>query len=111
MKKRLLFGFLAIGVAAFAAGNTVKVNLTQDSVIDGKTFKAGEYKISIENGSAVLKQGKQSFDVPAREETEANKIASTELYYKNGTDLQEIRVGGTHTKIVFEGTAPANSGL
>lgn len=102
---------MALAATAFAASNTFKINLSQDSVIEGKTFKAGDYKISMENGKAAIRQGKQSVEVPAREETGPNKVSSTELLYKDNTDLQEIHVGGTYTKIVFEGTTPMHSGL
>jgi len=112
MKKKLLLSFMALGVtAAFAANDTFKVNLFQDSVIEGKTVKAGEYKLSMENGNAILKRGKESIAIPARQETDPNKAASTELTYKDNTNLQEIRFGGTHTKIVFEGAMPAQPGL
>ena len=105
MKKTLLASFLVLAGMALAAGNTYKINIFQDSVVDGKTLKAGDYKIMMENGNAVLKQGNQTIEVPAREETEANKVASTELLYKDGTNLEQIRVGGTHTRIVFDAAA------
>ncbi len=110
MKKTLLLGLVVLGTT-FAASNNYKVNLYQDSVIAGKTFKAGEYKISLENGNAVIKQGKQTVQVPARQETEATQAASNELLYK-GTpnNLAEIRLGGTHTKIVFDSAAPMTPG-
>lgn len=111
MKKTLLISFVALAGTAFAASNTYKVNLFQDSVVAGKTLKAGECKISLENGTAVIKQGKESIAVPAREETAPKKIASTELFYKNGSDLQQISVGGTHTEIVFGGSAPTLPGM
>jgi hypothetical protein len=111
MKKTLLISFVALAGTAFAASNTYRVTLFQDSVVAGKTLKAGEYKISMQNGTAVIKEGKASIEVPAREETAAKKIASTELLYKNGTDLQQIRVGGTHTEIVFAGASPTRSGM
>jgi len=111
MKKTLLAGFVVLAGTAFAAGsNSYKVNIFQDSVVDGKTLKAGDYKISMENGNAVIKQGKEVIEVPAREQTEPDKVASTELMYKDGTNLQEIRVGGTHTSIIFEGAAPMQAG-
>lgn len=102
---------MALGATAFAASNTFKINLFQDSIIEGKTFKAGDYKISMESGKAVIRQGKESVEVPAREESEPNKISSTELLYKDKSNLQEIHVGGTYTKIVFEGATPMGSGL
>ena len=110
MKKTLVASFLVVAGMAFAASNTFKVDLFQDSVVDGKTLKAGSYKITMENGNAVIKQGKQTIEVPAREENEPDKVASTELLYKDKTNLQEIRVGGSHTRIVFEGAAPMQAG-
>jgi hypothetical protein len=110
MKKTILLTFLALGVSAFAASNTFKVTIYQDSIVEGKNVKAGDYKVSVENGNAVLKQGKDSIAVPAREETEPNKVSSTELLYENNTHLQSIRVGGTHTRIVFENPAAMHPG-
>ncbi len=108
MKKTLLLGFVALATTAFAAtGNVLKVNIFQDSTIDGKTVKAGDYRISLENGNAVIKQGKESVQVPAREETATDKFDRTELIYQGaGKNLKEIDVAGTHTKIIFEDTAP-----
>jgi hypothetical protein len=111
MTTKLLVGFLAIGItAAFGAKNTFKVNLVQDSVVDGKTVKAGTYKVAVENGNAVMKSGKDSIELPAREVTESNKFNSTELTYTDKTTLHEIGVGGTHTRIVFDGAAPIHPG-
>ncbi len=113
MKATLFLGFVALGATAFAASsNVLKVNIFQDSTVDGKTLKAGDYRISMENGNAVIKQGKQSIEVPAREETETNKFSRTELIYQgDGKSLKEVDVAGTHTKIIFEGAAPTQSGL
>ena len=105
MKKTLLAGFLVLAGTVFAASNTFKVDIFQDSVVDGKALKAGSYKIMMENGNAVIKQGNQTIEVPAREETEPNKVASTELLYKDNKNLEQIRVGGTHTRIVFDAAA------
>jgi hypothetical protein len=108
MTTKLLLGFLAIGMtAAFGAKNTFKVNLVQDSVVDGKTVKAGTYRIAVENGNALMKSGKDSIELPAREVTESNKFNSTELTYTDNTTLHEIGVGGTHTKIIFGAATPA----
>jgi hypothetical protein len=111
MKKLFLAGLMTLGVTAFAANKSINVNIFQDSVVNGKTLKAGDYKVSVENGNAVIKHGKESIVVPAREETEPDKVASTELLYKNGTELEQIRVGGTHTAIVFEPAAATHQGM
>jgi hypothetical protein len=110
MKKTLLAGLVVFAGIGFAASNTFKVDIYQDSIVEGKTLKAGSYKIVLENGNAVIKQGKQTIEIPAREENEADKVVSTELVYRDQTNLQQIRVGGTHTRIVFEGAAPMQAG-
>ncbi len=70
-------------------------------MIDGKKLKAGDYKLEMQNNVAVLKHGKEVVQLPAREETSAAKFSTTEIQYTNNNDLQEIRIGGTNTKIVF----------
>jgi hypothetical protein len=109
--KKVIVSFVALGTLAFAASSTFKVNLLQDSTIEGKAIKAGEYKVSVENGNAIFKQGKDMIEVPAHEETQTNKVSSTVLQYQNGTNLQEIRLGGTHTRIVFDGSGSMHSGM
>jgi hypothetical protein len=110
MKKTLFVGFLLASATAFAANNGYKVAVTQDSVVEGKTLKAGEYRITVENGNAVIKQGKESIEVPARVETEPNKVYATEITYGDHGILKEIRVGGTNARIVFEGATPMSTG-
>jgi len=110
MKTTLISGFLILGMSVFAASKTHKVDIQQDSVIEGKTVKAGEYKLSFENGNAVLQMGKESIQVPAHEETIANKVFSDELTYVDNK-LEAINIAGTTTKIVFEPAGSAQSGL
>jgi hypothetical protein len=112
MKKTLLLSFMIFGAAAFASSSNkpFKVTLTQDSVIEGKAFKAGDYKVSVENGNAMIKQGKQVIEVPAREENDATKFESNSLVYQEDGKLSEVRIGGTHTKIVFDGDSSMHAG-
>jgi hypothetical protein len=111
MKKTIVLGFIALGVT-FAASNTYKVEIFQKSMVEGKTLKPGEYKVTFANGNATLKNGKDSIQVPARQENETNKVSETALTYDNNSNLQEIAVGGTHTKILFDGAAaPMQPGL
>jgi hypothetical protein len=110
MTKTLIATFLVLGISAFAASSTHKVEIQQDSVIEGKTIKAGEYKISMLNGNAVLKMGKETIEVPAHEVTEGNKAFSDELLYKDTNNLEAITIGGTNTRIVFESAASMHPG-
>ena len=110
MKTKMLVGFMALGItAAFAAKDTFKVNLVQDSIVDGKPVKAGQYKVALENGNAVMTHGKESIELPAHEVTTANKFESNELTYSNNINLEAIAVGGTHRKIVFGNAASTHT--
>lgn len=109
MLKKMLTGFMTVGaVAAMAATGTYKVNLMQKSILDGKQLNPGTYKVEVENNMATLKHGKTTVQAPAREETSQNKFQSTQMVY-NSNNLQEIDIGGSHTKIVFTnaGQTPA----
>jgi hypothetical protein len=92
---------LAGAATAFAAG-TYKVNILQDTVVEGRQVKAGDYKVSVDNNTAVLKHGKDSIEVPAHTEQAPAKFPSTTVKYVDNA-INEIDVGGTTTKIVFSG--------
>ncbi len=109
MKTTMICGLLVLGMSAFAASNSHKVEIQQDSVIEGKTVKAGQYKLSFENGNAILKMGKESIEVPARQETVADKAFSDEFTYVDNK-LEAIHISGTTTKIVFAAPGAVQSG-
>lgn len=101
MLNKIALTLLAAGVMTANAAS-YRVSLHQDTVVDGKQVKAGDYKIEVkDNNTAVLKQGKKEFEVPVRTEDTQSKFSKTEITYTNGNNLQEIRVGGTTTKLVF----------
>lgn len=102
MLRKFLFTYIAVGViAASAASKTYRLQISQDSVVADKTLKAGDYKIELQNNVAVIKQGKQRIEVPAHSESVTKKFASTEIEYISNK-IQEIHVGGSRTKIVFD---------
>ncbi|MBV8834552.1 MAG: hypothetical protein JO217_13320 [Acidobacteriaceae bacterium] len=112
MLNKLFLGLVTFGVMTLSAANgTYKVTLFQDSVVDGKQLKAGDYKVELKDNDAVMKLGKQVIEVPARAETNPSKFSSTEIQYKDNNTLQEIRVGGTNTKIVFGNAGNASNGM
>ena len=110
MLKKMLAGFVTVGaVAAMAATGTYKVNLMQNSTLDGQQLKAGTYKVDVVNDMATLKHGKTTVQAPAREETAQNKFQNTQMVYTNN-NLQEIDIGGSHTKIVFTANGHTTAG-
>jgi hypothetical protein len=105
---KVFISFLTGGLAvAMAAGSTYKIELLQDSTINGHQLKAGSYKLALENNTAVLKHGKETVEVPAHSESAPDKFSNTTMRYADNNTLQEIHIGGTNTKIVF---GPATNG-
>lgn len=110
MTKKLLASFLILGASAFAA-ETFKVDILHDCVVEGQSVKAGAYKVSFDNGKAVLKHGKDVVAVPAREVAGPYKVTTNELTFREGKDLKEIKIGGTNTRIVFDSSTQAQPGM
>src|SRR5271157_5789696 len=95
MKLFVLFFAVALMVASAA---TYSVTLYQPSVVAGKVLKAGDYKLTVDGGKAIISMGKEKVEVPAKLETADSKLSSTTVRY--GDDggklkIQEIRIGGT----------------
>ena len=111
MLNKILLALTAAGALTLsAAGLTYKVSLLDDSIIGGKQFKAGDYKVELkDNSTAILVKGKKAVEVPVKTETAPNKFSATEIEYVNDHRVQEIRIGGTNTKLVFgDANTPAN---
>jgi hypothetical protein len=110
MLNKILLSLTTAGLMTLsAAGVTYKISLLDDSVVDGKQVKAGDYKVELKDNTAILTHGKKSIEVPAKTETSPTRFSQTEIQYSKNNNLQEIRVGGTNTKIVFgAGAATAN---
>lgn len=112
MLKKVVLTFAAAGAMTLsAAGVTYRISVLQNSIIDGKQVKAGDYKLEMkDSNTAVLKHGKLAIELPAREETATQKYSTTEMQYSNNNDLKEIHVGGTKTNIVFGGATGTAGG-
>jgi hypothetical protein len=90
-------------LAMAGAGSTYKVDLYQATVVNGTTFKPGECKLELKENQVILKQGKTTAETTVRVENAGNKFNSTSVGYSEGNHIQEIRLGGTTTKLVFGG--------
>ena len=102
MTKKLSIGFATIALALASAATTYKVTLFQPSVVNGTELKPGDYKVEIKNDKAVIWQGKNATEVPVKVETGDAKYPTTAVRYSSGTHVDEIRIGGTKTKLVFQ---------
>ena len=111
MLKKIALTLVTVGVMTASAAS-YKVSLHQDSIVNGQALKAGDYKVEVrDNNTAVLTKGKLSVEVPVQSVTAANKFASTQIQYNDSNKLQEIRVGGTATKLIFGGANSTASGM
>ncbi len=113
-KFALALSVFALGVASAA---THHVTVSDTEYVNGTQLKPGDYNLVVQGDKAIFKSGKTVVEAPAKVETEGQKFDETSLRSENvngKTTLEEIRLGGTHTKIVFEhspaGTASQTGG-
>ena len=102
--KTLLLSFATLGLTVASAATSYKVTLFQPSIVAGKELQPGSYKVEVKDSTAIISKGKQSVEAPVKSEAGETKFASTTVRYKNGDGkyrVEEIRFGGTNTKIVF----------
>lgn len=101
MTHKLLIAFSVLALSIASAANTYRVTIFTDSTVGGKTLKPGEYKVELKENKALFVLGKkESIEVPVRVETAESKNRETSIKTDNGA-IQEIRIGGTSTKLVF----------
>jgi hypothetical protein len=101
--KRILVAFLFV-VLALASAKTYNVTLYQPSVVAGTELQAGNYKLDLQQDKIVMSNGKQSVESAVKVEQSESKFGSTTVRYANADGklrIQEIRLGGTKTKLVF----------
>jgi hypothetical protein len=102
--KRILVVFLFVALAV-ASAKTYSVTLFQPSVVAGTELKAGDYRVNVDNDKVVITNGKQSVESAVKVEQTDSKFGSTTVRYANDEGkyrIQEIRLGGTKLKLVFD---------
>lgn len=103
MKKvTLLFLLLAVTIAS---AKTYSVTLFQPSRVAGTELKPGEYRVEVQDGKVVIRSGKLRVEAPVKVETAESKFSSTSVRYADGEGaarIQEIRLGGTNLRLVFD---------
>ena len=102
MTKKFLLVFATLALAA-ASAKTYDVTLFQAATLNGKQLKAGDYKVELAGDKVVLRKSGQSTEAPVKVEQGAQKFSSTSVRYANANGanrIEEIRLGGTNTKLV-----------
>jgi hypothetical protein len=105
--KKTILAFATLALAVATAANTYHVTFFQPVVVNGQTLKAGDYKIQYSADKATIQQGKTVAEVPVKVENGNDKFSET-MVRMNGQKVEEIRLGGTHTKLIFE-NAPSGT--
>lgn len=109
MMKKLVVSFALAGLAIASAAQH-RVTLFEPSVVNGQVLKPGDYKLEVTGDKAVLSRGKQKVEATVSQEKSDAKFNSTSVRYTTGDGkyaIQEIRIGGTDTKLVFGENAGA----
>jgi len=104
MMKKLILSLATFALAVSSAASTHRLTLYQPSIVAGTELKPGEYKLEVKDDKAIISRGKQSVEAPVKAESSESKFSSTSVRYENGDGkyrLQEIRIGGTSTKLIF----------
>lgn len=99
-----LFAMFFTVAMVFASAASYSVTLFQPSMVSGTELKAGEYKLTIDGGTATMIKGKEKVEAAVKMETADTKFASTSVRYADQggkMKVQEIRLGGTTTRVVF----------
>ncbi|MGH7973602.1 MAG: hypothetical protein ACREIC_33205 [Limisphaerales bacterium] len=106
--KKLVFAFATVALAAAsAASNSFNLTIYQPTWVEGTQLKPGDYKVQMQGDKAVIKSGKNAIEVPVKVETAGQKYNSTAIRVDSNQKLEEIRVGGTSTRILFPAAASA----
>ncbi len=99
--KTLLIAFATFALAVASAASSYRVTLFQPSNFGGTELKAGEYKLEVKDNKAVVKDGKKMVEADVKVETADQKFSATTVRYLENGKIQEIRLGGTNTRLVF----------
>ena len=104
MTRKFLLSFAILAVSAVASAKSFSVTLFQPSIIGGAELLPGEYKLDLNESNVVIRNGKKRAEATVKVESVDRKFGSTSVKYQNGDGkyrVQEIRLGGTTTRLVF----------
>jgi hypothetical protein len=105
MRGKVLLFFMAAGLAA-AGAKTYTMDLFEPALFGSMELKPGVYKVEVVDQKATVRNGKLLGECPVKVETVDRKYDNTSVRFLNNGDggklrIQELRIGGTKTKLVF----------
>ena len=113
--KKAIAVILAIGMSAAYAASSYQFTLYKATTINGTQLKPGSVKLDLQGDKVVIKQGKTSVESSVTVQNGERKFDVSSVTYNSGASdqVQEIRLGGTATKLLFDSgakTAAAEGG-
>lgn len=110
MMKKLLFSFTTVAMASAFAASSYSVTLFDESTVNGKMLKPGQYKMQVNDNNVVLKHNKDVTEAPARTELAEKKFSTTKVLYNDQHEVTGILIGGTNKRIIFENVEARKGG-
>ena len=110
--QRLLAVMFAIGIGTAYAASSYHVTLYKATTVNGTQLKPGDVKLELQGDKVVFKQGKTSIESNVTIQNGSQKFDVTTVGYdgdSSNNQVQEIRLGGTTTKLLFEQRAKSAS--
>jgi hypothetical protein len=110
--KKALIAIFALGLSVAYAASSYNVTLYKSTTVNGTQLKPGDYKLEIQGNKAVFKQGRTTAESTVRVENATQKFLSTSVGYEGesaNNQIQEIRIGGTSLKLLFDQDGKAAS--
>ena len=97
---------IAVGAAGLLMAGTKSYSFTlyQPALLGATTLAPGDYKVSVMEEKAVIRNGKIESEAPVKVESGEQRYSATTVRFDNGDGkmhIQEIHIGGTKTKLVF----------
>ena len=93
-----------VGVAWASAAKNYQVKFSNPVQVSGMELKAGEYSLEIAGDKAMIHSKAQSVEAPVQVMEGAQKFGTTAVRYSlvdGKYRLNEIQLGGTKTKLLF----------
>jgi len=103
MKNLLLLG-VTVAAIAFSATKSYSVELFQPAMLGSASLTPGVYKVDVTDQKAVVRNGRIHGEAAVKVETGDVKYGATTVQFDNQDGkmrIQEIHIGGSKTKLVF----------
>jgi hypothetical protein len=104
LKMRRWLSLLLLAGVSLVNAKTFNVTLFENSTVGGTQLKPGTYKLEVMDQKVIIRNDKQAGEAPIKIENSDTKYSSTTVRYRTDdgrNNIQEIRLGGTKMKIVF----------